>query len=448
MGFIDIPAGDLRLGRARIPRSLIGGTPVGTPDLDGLVAVDLEISSGTITAIVPAGTFPMSRALDLDFGMVWPAFVDLHTHLDKGHIWPRAANPDGSFYGAMTTTLSDRQAHWTADDVRRRFDFGLRCAYAHGTAALRTHIDSHEGQTDISWGVFRALRDEWAGRIDLQASSLVPMDSFAGDFGVTLADVVAQSGGQLGAVTRLQGDTHKDVPPEFHPLLDRVFSLAEERGLNLDFHVDESGEQGAVALGYIARTAMRRKFRGRILCGHCCSLAVQPDEVVKETLSLCADAGIAVVSLPMCNLYLQDRTPGRTPRWRGVTLLHEMKASGIPVSVASDNCRDPFYGFGDHDMMEVFTQAVRIAHLDRPYADWPRAVAATPASIMGLSDRGMIRVGVPADLVLFRARSMSELLSRRQADRVVLRRGRAIDTALPDYRELDDLFVARDAAAE
>jgi cytosine/creatinine deaminase len=63
--------------------------------------------------------------------------------------------------------------------------------------------------------------------------------------------------------------------------------------------------------------------------------------------------------------------------------------------------------------------------------------------VMGLSDHGTIRVGAPADLVLFRGRTMSELLSRRQHDRVVLRQGRAIDTTLPDYRELDDLFEAR-----
>jgi cytosine deaminase len=25
--------------------------------------------------------------------MVFPAFVDMHTHLDKGHIWGRAPNP-------------------------------------------------------------------------------------------------------------------------------------------------------------------------------------------------------------------------------------------------------------------------------------------------------------------------------------------------------------------
>jgi cytosine deaminase len=34
------------------------------------------------------------------------------------------------------------------------------------------------------------------------------------------------------------------------------------------------------------------------------------------------------------------------------------------------------------------------------------------------------------------------MLSRSQADRIVLRAGRAIDTSLPDYRELDGLLGA------
>ena len=36
--------------------------------------------------------------------------------------------------------------------------------------------------------------------------------------------------------------------------------------------------------------------------------------------------------------------------------------------------------------------------------------------------------------------------ARRQADRVVLRLGKAIDSVPPDYRELDDLFVRAQAA--
>jgi cytosine deaminase len=52
----------------------------------------------------------------------------------------------------------------------------------------------------------------------------------------------------------------------------------------------------------------------------------------------------------------------------------------------------------------------------------------------------MIGAGQTADLVLFGARSWTELLARPQADRTVLRSGQAIDRTLPDYRELDDLM--------
>ena len=75
--------------------------------------------------------------------------------------------------------------------------------------------------------------------------------------------------------------------------------------------------------------------------------------------------------------------PGATPRWRGVTLLHEMKERGIPVAVASDNTRDPFYAYGDLDMVEVFREAVRILHLDHPIAGWPLVAARGPADDHG-----------------------------------------------------------------
>ena len=442
-GFLAIPDHSiLRLRHARIPAALMTAPPSGPIDHDGLADVDLEIVHGQIAAIAPAGSFEPNTAIDLAGGQVWPGYADLHTHLDKGFILPRAPNPDRTFKGAFTNVAADRAKNWTAEDLRRRFDFSLRCAYAHGTTALRTHLDSIETQAYISWGVFREMRETWAGRIELQASSLVPVDVFGTPYGQTLADIVAVSGGNLGAVTRLTGGIHDSIPAEFEELLDRVFTLAAERGLDLDFHVDESGEQGARALAYIASAKINRHFQGRVLCGHCCSLAVQNEGHVRATLDLCADAGISVVSLPMCNQYLQDRVPGRTPRWRGVTLLHEMAASGIEVAAASDNTIDPFFGYGDLDMHEVFTQAVRIAHLDTPYGDWPRAVTATPAAIMGLYHRGMIGVGRSADLILYRGRSMPELLARPQADRVVLRAGRIIDTTLPDHRELDDLFPA------
>jgi hypothetical protein len=174
--------------------------------------------------------------------------------------------------------------------------------------------------------------------------------------------------------------------------------------------------------------------------------------------------------------------PSRTPCWRGVTALHELFEAGVPVALASDNTRDQFYQYGDLDMLEarrlaaavmlsllddkrersnqctkasrrqplglsaqvkssmfhvrplqllssvlwslssmsraqVFTQGVRLGQLDRPIGAWPAAVTRVPAAAMHL-DQGVMRVGAVADLVLFRARRYSELLSRPQPDRV------------------------------
>ena len=404
---------------------------------EGLCLVDVEIAAGTIAQIIPAGTKPVSSygdipVVDLQGGLVWPCFVDMHTHLDKGHIWERSPNPDGTFASAIEAVQADAQKNWNADDVYRRMEFGLKCSYAHGTKAIRTHIDSAGEQGTVSLEVFEALQAEWGDRLILQAVSLVSLDYFLTPAGEKLADRIAQIGGILGGFAYMNPDLDKQ--------LDRVFALAQERNLNLDFHTDENDDPDSVTLQQVAKTAIRHQFSGQIICGHCCSLAVQPPDLVTEILALVKEANIGIVSLPMCNLYLQDRQSQATPRWRGVTLLHELKAAGIRVAVASDNCRDPFYGFGDHDVLEVFNMAVRIAHLDRPWGDWPCAVTKTPADLMGLPNLGRIAVGLPADLILFKARNFSELLSRAQGDRTVLRQGREIDTTLPDYRELDDLL--------
>lgn len=438
-GFTTVPGRPhYWLADARTPACLVEGEVGGPADFEGLVRLDLEIRDGRIARLAPIGSAP-AGAIQLGGGLVWPGFVDIHTHLDKGHIWPRSPNPDGSFLGAASSTASDRAAHWTAEDVRQRMEFGLQCAYAQGTVAVRTHLDSLAPQAEISWPAFMAVRDIWAGRIDLQASSIMAMDSFAEPQGERLADIVAKAGGMLGCVTRLNGGAHDALPADFLDLLKHFFTLAMDRNLDLDLHVDESGDGGARALIEIARMAVRLGFKGRIQCGHCCSLAVQDEAFVDETLRAARDAGIAIVSLPMCNMYLQSRTAGQTPRWRGVTLLHELKGAGLDLSIASDNCRDPFYAFGDHDMLEVVTQATRIAHLDHPIGDWPKAFTSVPASVMGLPAQGRLKAGAPADLVLLSARFMSEMLSRAQADRIVLRAGRQIDTSLPDYRLLDGL---------
>lgn len=435
--FPDRLPADVWLRDGRCPAALLGSELSQAADADGLVRIDLRVEHGRIAAIAPFGT--AADGLSLQGGQVWPGLVDAHVHLDKTQIWTRRANPTGTHAVAVAAVTEDRVAHWSEADIEARFRFGLECAHAHGTVAMRTHIDSYWPHARNGWAVFRRLQAEWSGRIALQAVALCPIEVYASDEGPKLADLVAEHGGVLGMVSGSRVGPGEQLAPEFQDQLDRFFQLAEERDLALDLHVDETAEPGARSLHAIAETAIRRDFRRPIQCGHICSLAMQPDEDAAAAIRLCRDAGLRIVVLPMCNMYLQGRAPGRTPRWRGITLVHELEAAAVPVSFASDNCRDPFYAYGDYDMVEVYREAVRIAQLDHPWGNWARSVCRTPAAALGL-EGGELKVGAPADLLLFRARTMTELLARPQSDRIVLRAGQPLHATAPDWRELDHVL--------
>jgi cytosine/creatinine deaminase len=444
IGTVAVPdSGPYWLRRARVPACfLTAPDPGASADADGSLLLDILIDGERIIRIAasaadtPAGT----PVIDIAGRQVWPTLVDMHAHLDKGHVIPRS-NPDGTFTGGRVGTVGDR-SFWNYDDLCQRMSFGLRCAYAHGVSAIRTHLDSHEGLAERSWSVFRYLRKEWAGRVELQAVALVPIDAFRGDYGVKLADLVAVSGGVLGGVTRAAGKDHVGTLSDTDVLLDTILQLAAERELDVDLHVDESADLEAFSLPRVAAAVLRNRFRRRVVCDHCVNLALQPDDVARRTIELCAEAGLSIVTLPTPMVYLQDRQLGRTPRWRGVTLVHELRSAGIPVAIAGDNCRDTWYAYGDHDMVDTFQQAVRIFHLDHPLSGAPAMVGPVPATMIRAEPHGRIAEGSPARLILFGARTLNELLSRPQADRIVLNRGRRVHDRLPDYEELDAL-VAR-----
>ncbi|MGY2046586.1 cytosine deaminase [Methylobacterium sp. JK268] len=438
----DAPAYVLR--RACVPAPFLAeGVPPGAiRDPEGNPLLDLVVAAGRLDAILPAGAGAADLpSLDLAGRHAWPRLVDVHAHLDKGHTVDRSPNPAGDFAGALDATRQDRTAHWTADDLRRRMAFGLACAEAHGVAAIRTHLDSQEGgplrdQAATTWAVFRDLRDAWAGRIALQGVALAPLDAYGREHGARLADLVAASGGLLGGVTRAVGAPQGPSFAEREDLLDRLFGLARARDLDLDLHVDETGDPTADSLDAVARAVLRHGYEGRVTCGHCCSLALQPPDQAAAAIARVAAAGIRVVTLPTVNLYLQDRHRGRTPRWRGPAPVQELLAAGVTVAVAGDNCRDGFHAYGDHDVLDTWRQAVRILHLDHPFGAAPALVGPVPAGMMGVPEAGRIRVGGPADLILLAARRLDEVVARPQADRIVLRRGRRLPATPPPYEAL------------
>jgi cytosine/creatinine deaminase len=434
---LTIPAADkLWIKRARVPSAFLPDrSPGAVSDREGSVLVDVRIEHNRIAGIIAAADAEVNTpAVDLNGRHLWPTLVDMHTHIDKSQVISRIGPLDASFANAREAINADRAKHWNRNDIRARMEFSIRCAHVHGVAAIRTHLDSYQGQARPSWSVFAELRKAWSGRVALQATGSVPIDVYASPYGQELADLVADTeGGLLGGVLRRSTDHDYTFIDNIDQLLDAQFTLAKDRRLAVDLHVDETTASGVFHLEHVAKAVIRHKMQGRVVCGHCCSLALQPEDKIEQALALCAEAGIGIVTLPNSNLYLQDRKLGRTPRLRGVAPIHEIRAQNIPVAIASDNVRDSLYPFGDHDMLENFRQSVGIYHLDQCLGQSLAMIGPLPAAMMGISPVGSLTAGGPANFIVLDARSLNEIVSRPQANRVVVVNGRQVCETLPNF---------------
>lgn len=409
------------LRNVRLP---VCAAPIGLPVVsDGLVAADITVIGSRLAAIAPGSDGGLGGA------MLWPGAIDAHTHIDKGQVYGRSPNKDGTFAGAQQAAAADRQHFPGLDDLRLRADFALRTAHSHGTVALRSHVDT-SGDFPARFAVLCELAQDWAGDLAVQLAPFTGVEEPPEK--ITEAALAARhsTSGVLSAFLY--------ECSELTCFLDVVCTLATRHDLALDFHADETLDPASHCTRAVAQAVLRNRFEGPVLVGHCCSLAVQSTAELDLTLDLVAQAKLNIVSLPMCNTYLMSRQSG-TPRIRGFAPVHEMRARGIKVILATDNSRDGFHAYGDLDMPELFRDAARIMQLDHPIADWPQTVLGNAAQAIDNPELGQIRVGRPADFILFKARNWNEFIARPQSDRIVVRGGQPLQNGPPDFRELDEL---------
>ena len=417
------------LSNARVPADLLERSS----SARSTDPVALLITDGQISAIEPQaqGALPV---FELDGATVLPAFVDPHTHLDKGDLLAVGLAPARSLFGAIEAVQAD-YARWTTAELAARIDFGLQEAWAHGTRALNSYCDWSDPDSPLAWQALLEARERWRGRIELVLTSLAPVDVLAdSDAAERLARHVAQAGGILGLFAY--------AAPHIADLLPRAFDLAERFDLRLDFHIDEHLDSSHVHTLPVARLALERAYGARTVCGHACALSRLAPQPLAEVLEAVAASGLSLVSLPLTNLYLQDssqQAPRHTPRWRGITPVHEARALGIPVAFGSDNHRDCFSPFGDLDPLRTLALAACAAQLDDAVPQWAHAITRTAAGALGLAWDGVLRRGAPADLVLHPGRTSAEVLSRPELGRQVLRAGQRIHAERPDFRSLDGL---------
>jgi cytosine deaminase len=409
---------------ARLPNWLLGPTWPQAGDGGAPQLARITIEAGRVLRVEPMAPGkppPDSEAAapdlwNLDGALVLPGFVDAHLHLDKAFTLPRIRDMQPGLLGAIEASLRDLP-NWTPEDIHQRASRGLQWAWEAGSVHVRTHINwTDAGSPPQAWAVLDALSRAWSDRLRLEMVSLTRLDAFEHmDTARALAARVAATGPHA----LMGGFVHSSnwSPASLRHLL----LAAQERDLDVDLHVDEELNPGAQGLLTTARLLREIGFGGRAVCGHVCALAAQPEAQALATLDEVARAPITLVSLPITNLLLQDAVTGRTPRLRGITLVKEARARGIPLLFASDNVQDPFCPVGSFDPIECFASAVLAAQLDAPFDRWSDTLCRRDLLARGAPSTPLL-VGQDADFVIFHQADVTSWPSR-AATRTVIRGG-------------------------
>ena len=280
--------------------------------------------------------------LPLHGALVLPAFIEPHAHLDKTFTIQRSPALQPGLLAAITAMHQDR-VHWSHDDLLQRARQALNWAAESGVSQLRTHIDWFTPDAPLAWQVIGDLDHPLC---QIERVALAPLSFFANaaDAQHIAAQVAVSGPGALlgGFIHSSNWDTQAFT---------HLMQAAEQWQLDIDLHIDEELNADAQGMRWLANYLEHHPFSGNITCSHSCALTQQDDAL--QIIYLLAQQRVTLIALPLTNLLLQDAVPDRTPRQRGLTLVKEAIARGIPVLLGADNVQDAFCPVGSYDPLDT-----------------------------------------------------------------------------------------------
>ncbi|HWI74752.1 MAG TPA: amidohydrolase family protein [Baekduia sp.] len=394
---------------------LHGGVDAGGARLD----VRTDPGTGRIVAAAPAlAPVPTDELLGCADMVVLPAPAEPHAHLDKALSAERAPNPAGDLHGAIAAWHAYRPSLDEAEILGRARAAALELI-AHGTTAIRTHVDVGPGIGLRGIAALKTLREELAEQslADLQIVALIspPLTGPEGAENRALLAAALDAGADVAG-----GCPHLDPDPVGATAA--ALDAAEDAGAPIDLHSDETLDPRALAVRDLARMVIERGFVSGVVASHCVSLGVQTPAVQARVASELAAAGVAVVALPQTNLYLQARGVAQSPP-RGLTAIRALCDAGATVAAGADNVRDPFNCVGRSDALETASLLVMAGHLT-PEEAW-ELVSAGARAAMGLPAVALV-AGAPAEILAVRGASLADAIGRGSEHRIVVHAGRCV----------------------
>jgi cytosine deaminase len=382
---------------------------------------DLGIDGGVF---VEPGSAAETR--DLGGRLVTPPLVEPHIHLDAAlTVGQPRPNASGTLFEGIAI-WAERVRDLSVEDVQHRARQVLRWQLAHGVQHVRSHVDVCDPQLRALRALVE-LREEARGMVDLQLVAFPQQGILSFDGGADLMRTAVELGADVvGAIPHYELTREDGVES-----VRFAMALAEEHGLRVDIHCDETDDEHSRFVEVMAAETIRRSMSGRVTASHTTAMHSYNAAYASRLIANIARAGLHMVTNPLDNAVLQGRFDIGPVR-RGHTRVKQLLEAGVNVAIGHDSVLDPWYPLGHGDPLQA---AFVLAHLGQLSGDAELRtlidmITVAPAAALGVADYGL-DLGNPADLVVFEARSEAEALRLQRPRNLVLRAGRIVAATDP-----------------
>ena len=315
--------------------------------------VDIGICDGRIVAIEP-NLACEAPAQNLGGRLVVPGFVETHIHLDKSCISDRCTIQHGTLAEAFAETTAAKRG-FTEEDIYARASRTLVKAISHGTTRLRTHVEVDPRIGFKGFNAIRKLKQDFAWAVDLEIC-VFPQEGLLNDPGCDdLLIAACRAGADLiGGCPYVDSDPHRHIA--------RIFAIAKEFDLDIDFHLDFDLDPSWMHLDEVLRQTERTGWGGRVAIGHATKLSAIDTQALAAVARRLAEVGVAVTVIPATDLFLMGRD--QITMCRAVSRRRTGSPRiGVTCSLATNNVLNPFTPYGDCSLIRMANLYANVAQI-------------------------------------------------------------------------------------
>jgi len=373
--------------------------------------VDVLVQDGKIAEMGANITPPDGMTvLDGEGRLLLPGLVNAHAHIDKnllGLPWRPNSVPEPRRIKDYVDNEREVRAEMNID-AGKQSAIEVEMAIACGVTHIRTHVDIDTVAGLKHWEGVLQTGETYKDHLTLQTVAFPQSGMLIRPGTVELLDEAVKMGGT--AIGGLDPSVI-DRDPVTH--IDTVFDIAQRHGVEVDIHLHEPAELGALSVELIADRTQALGMQGMVTISHVFCLGQVDDAYLDKLIKLLLDNDIAIMSLG-------SGTSAFPP-------LKKLHKAGVTLCTGTDGVHDLWGIYNSVNLLDrVRMLGYRCGFRRDEDVEFLLNVATYGGAKVMKDNNYGLAVGKHADFLVIDGQTPAEAVVERPAPRYVVKRGQVV----------------------